>query len=134
MNDHNLKQEILDLYSSMTKIYYIDEAKTEYTVVMPVFMADGDSVEVYVEKNDDGFILSDEGETFSLHISKYGFNPPPEEAKERIVKELKTANCEFDGVIIIRHVEQEANLPHAIYHFANAIAQLTYEEINRGKH
>lgn len=125
-----LMHGLMGWMSSMINIQHLNAEKTMCSITMPIFMADGDSIEVYIEqdKNENGFILSDDGETFGVHIGKYGCKPLEGKKKEKIAKRLHTSNCDFDGETISMRVRSEEDLPRMIFYFAHTISVLTHEE------
>ena len=122
----NLKSGLVEHFASMVNVGCVDKDMTE--IGLPLWMSDGDGVEVYVKDNKDGsYLLSDAGETLAVHIGKYVMNPPKGEDRERLIAEVKTAGIDLtDDNVFTMEVKQDRDLPYYIYHFGHVMAELTY--------
>lgn len=90
----------------------ISSASGRIRITIAISFADGSPVEIYVEQQNDGFVVSDLSET-SRWLSNYGLSPS--ELDGDLQDAISAEGVDFDRGRLVAHVRSLAEIPEAIW-------------------
>ena len=121
LKKEKLKTGIVDYFGELVKVTNLNPNET--VVSLPFWMADGDGVAFYVITDDkNNCRLTDDGDLINVHCS------PNPKVKEKIKDLLIRSGFEVDEKYTMSYNTNKSDLITSIYHFANAMIQMSYIE------